>query len=151
MLICMNCNIEYEEERKFCKYCGEPLKPKIEPVSPQKKVDRAEEEKPDGKLICPDCQIVYEFGSSCIQCGSALVSEIPPKGKEGLKKDHKKTPTNLICPTCKIIYEHGDSCIKCGSALVPQISSRTKEEPRVAPQPEVKENPTQLQTNQDNR
>jgi len=149
MLICMNCNVEYEEDRKFCKYCGEPLVPKIEPISSQKKVDRTEEEKSDGKLICPDCQIVYEFGSSCIQCGSALVREITPREIEGPKLDQKKPSTNLICPTCKIIYERGDSCIKCGSALVPQIPPRKKEEPRVVLQTKVEEKPIPLQTIQE--
>jgi uncharacterized protein YbaR (Trm112 family)/ketosteroid isomerase-like protein len=124
----MNCNIEYEEERKFCKYCGEPLIPKIGPISTQKKVDRPEEEKSDEKLICPDCQIVYEFGSSCIQCGSTLVPKI----------------SSLICPTCKIIYERGNVCIKCGSTLVPQVPPRKKEEPKVVHKPEGEEKPAPL-------
>ena len=145
----MNCNVEYEEERKFCKYCGEPLIPKIEPISTQKKAERTEEEKSDGKLICPDCQIVYEFGSSCIQCGSPLVREITPGEKEKPKLDQKKPSTNLICPTCKIIYERGDSCIKCESALVPQIPPRTKEEPRVVLQTKVEGKPIPLQTIQE--
>jgi rRNA maturation endonuclease Nob1/ketosteroid isomerase-like protein len=149
MLVCVNCNVEYEEERKFCKYCGEPLIPKIEPISTQKKVDRTEEEKSDEKLICPDCQIVYEFGSSCIQCGSALVIQIPPIGKEVPETDHKKPLQNLICPGCKIIYERGDSCIKCGSALVPQIPPLTEEEPRIVHKPEVEEKPIPLQTLQE--
>ena len=149
MLVCMNCNVEYEEDRRLCKHCGNPLVPKVEPISTQKKGDRTEGEQSDRKLICPDCEIIYEFGSSCIQCGSALVTEIPPKGKEALETDHKKPPKNLICPTCKIIYEHGDSCIKCGAALVPQIPPRTKEEPRVAHKPEAEEKPVQLQTIQE--
>lgn len=169
MLVCMNCNVDYEEDRRFCKHCGNPLVPKVEPISTQKKVDRTEGEKSDRKLICPNCKIIYEFGSSCIQCGSALVTEILPKEKEALETDHKKPgdergrvqvqkppeqqikklPKNLICPTCKIIYERGDSCIKCGSALVPQIPPRTKEEPRVARKPEVEEKPIQLQTLQE--
>lgn len=145
----MNCNVEYEEDRKFCKYCGDPLIPKIEPISTQKKVDRTEEEKSDEKLICPDCQIVYEFGSSCIQCGSALVRETTPREKEETKVAQKKPSPNLTCPTCKIIYERGDFCIKCGSALAPQIPPLIKEETRVAPQPNVEEKPIPLQTLQE--
>jgi ketosteroid isomerase-like protein len=137
MLICVNCNIEYEEERKFCKYCGEPLIPKIGPISTQKKVDRPEEEKSDGKLICPDCQIVYEFGSSCIQCGATLVPKISSKEKEELKIDHKKTSTNLICPTCKIIYERGNTCIKCGVALVAQLPTKDQEKSKSLETPEI--------------
>jgi len=142
MLVCMNCNIEYEEERKFCKYCGEPLIPKIEPISTPKKADRAGEEKSEGKLICPDCQIVYEFGNSCIKCGSTLVPKISSKAKEELKIDHKKKPTHLICPVCKIIYERGEACIKCGTTLVPQVPTKKKQEPRVVHRPEVEEKPT---------
>jgi rRNA maturation endonuclease Nob1/ketosteroid isomerase-like protein len=144
MLFCMNCNIEYAEERKFCKYCGEPLIPKIESISTQKKVGRPGEEKSDGKLICPDCQIVYEFGNSCIQCGSTLVPKISFKAREELKIDHKKTSTNLICPVCKIIFERGKACIKCGSTLVPQVPPRKKEEPKVVHKPKVEEKPAPL-------
>jgi rRNA maturation endonuclease Nob1/ketosteroid isomerase-like protein len=168
MLVCVNCNVEYKEDKKFCSYCGGPLVTKDGLTSSHKDTERKEEESGQ-KLSCPNCKITYEFGSSCIQCGSALVSEIPTKKKEGLKKDHKKTDgekeplqvqkpqdqpiqkplQKLICPTCKIIYERGDSCIKCGSALVPQISPPTKEEPRVAHQPEVEGKPIQLQTIQE--
>jgi rRNA maturation endonuclease Nob1 len=168
MLVCVNCNIEYKEDKKFCSYCGGPLVTKDGVISSHKDTDRKEEESGQ-KLSCPNCKIIYEFGSSCIQCGSALVSEIPTKEKEELKIDHKKTEgekehlpvqkpqeqpikkplQKLICPTCKIIYERGDSCIKCGSALIPQIPPRAKEEPREARQPEVEGKPIQLQTIQD--
>jgi len=162
----MNCNVEYEEGRKFCKYCGEPLAPKIEPISTQKKGEGTGEGKSDGRLICPDCKIIYEFGNSCIQCGSVLVPNIPPGEKEELKVDRKETaeekgsppgqtpqeqqtkksPQKLICPDCKIIYERGDFCIKCESALTPQYSPQTKEEPNGVDKPEGEEQPTPLQT-----
>ena len=162
----MNCNVEYEEGRKFCKYCGEPLAPKIEPISTQKKGEGTGEGKSDGKLICPDCKIIYEFGNSCIQCGSILVPNIPPGEKEELKVERKE-PTeergslqgqtsqeeqikkplqNLICPDCKIIYERGNFCIKCASALIPQYSPQTKEEPKGVDKPEGEEQPIPLQT-----
>ena len=38
MLVCKNCNIEYEEGKKFCKHCGDPLAPKEEPITAQKKI-----------------------------------------------------------------------------------------------------------------
>ena len=25
MLVCVSCNIEYKEDKKFCNYCGGPL------------------------------------------------------------------------------------------------------------------------------
>lgn len=144
----MNCNVEYEEGRKFCKYCGEPLVPKIEPISTQKKVRTMEEGKSDGRLICPDCKMVYEFGSSCIQCGVILVPNLSPGVTEETKSNHQETAEErgalqaqppqgqqikkllqqLICPDCQIIYERGNSCIKCGSALVLQAPSQTKED-----------------------
>ncbi len=148
MLACMNCNVEYEDERKFCKYCGEPLVPKLEPVSTQKKANGTDEGKAVGKLICSDCQIIYEFGSACIQCGSTLAPNLPPGEKEELKSNHKetaekrgplegqtqkeqqirKTKQNLICPDCQIISQGGDFCIQCGSPLVPQFFPQIKRE-----------------------
>src|SRR4030043_359179 len=149
MLICKNCNIEYEEGKKFCKHCGEPLVPKEESMSTQKKVNKTEEGNSDGKLICPNCKIVYEFGSSCIQCGAALVRQGPPEAKEEpkttLKTESEEKPppvqtsqkqqsggpqTKLICPDCKIIYERGDSCVRCGSGLVSQTEFQEKEKPK---------------------
>jgi len=168
MLICKNCNVEYEEGKKFCKHCGDPLAPKVEPMSTQKKVNRPEEENPDGKLICPNCKIVYEFGSSCIQCGAALGRKIPPEAKEesetapGTESEETPLPaqtsqkqqmeaprTKLICPNCKIIYESGEVCIKCESALVPQTPSQTKEEPKISLGSEVGGDPLQVQTIQE--
>ncbi len=166
MLICMNCNVEYEEGRKFCKYCGEPLVPKLEPISTQKKGNGPEEGKSVGKLICPDCQIIYEFGSSCIQCGSTLAPNIPPGKKEELKGNHKETTEergplegqtpqeqqikkpqeNLICPDCQVIYERGNFCIKCGSILIPQFSPQIKKEPKEVHKPDVEEKSIPFQT-----
>jgi hypothetical protein len=166
MLVCMNCNVEYEEGRKFCKYCGESLVPKLEPISSQKKVNGPEEGKSVGKLICPDCQIIYEFGSSCIQCGSTLAPNIPPGEKEELKGNHKETAEekgslesqtpqeqqikksqqNLICPDCQVIYERGNFCIKCGSILVPQFSPPIKKEPKEVHEPTIEEKSIPLQT-----
>ena len=149
MLICVSCNIEYNEDKKFCSYCGGPLVTKADSTPSEKNIDKGEEEDSVQKLACPNCKILYEFGSSCIQCGSALVIQIPPIGKEVPETDHKKPPQNLICPGCKIIYERGDSCIKCGSALVPQIPPLTEEEPRIVHKPEVEKKPILLQTLQE--
>ncbi len=123
----MNCNVEYEEDRKFCKYCGNPLVPKLEPVSPQEKVNSMGEEPSHKKLTCPDCKIVYDFGSSCIQCGAALVTEIPPGKKEKQKTDHIKPPATLFYQTL----------------------ARTVQEPETIPGPKVEEKPIPLQTIQE--
>src|SRR4030042_4530868 len=103
MLVCVSCNIEYNEDKKFCSYCGGPLVTKADITPSEKNIDKGEEEKSVQKLACPNCKILYEFGSSCIQCGSALVTEIPTKEKEELKIDQKKPHQKLICPACKII------------------------------------------------
>jgi len=168
MLICKNCNVEYEEGKKFCKHCGDPLAPKVEPMSTQKKVKKTEEEDSEGKLICPNCKIVYEFGSSCIQCGAALArqdsaeAEEEPETARKTESEEKIPPvetspkqqmgalkTKLICPNCKIIYEGGSSCIKCESALVPQASFQAKEELKISPDLEVEGEPSQVQTIQE--
>ncbi len=168
MPVCASCNIEYEEDKKFCNYCGGPLTPKAEPMSAPKKMNRADEEKSEGKLICPHCKITYEFGSSCIQCGSPLGRQIPPQAKEEpetarrTESEEKLPPVEtsheqkieasrgkLICPTCKIIYEHGEVCIKCESPLVPQTSTQTNEEPKISSGSEVEEKPLQVQTIQE--
>jgi uncharacterized protein YbaR (Trm112 family) len=157
MLVCLSCNIEYKEDKKFCNYCGGPLVTKEDLTPSQKNIEEKKEEKSGQKLICPHCKIIYEFGSSCIQCGFALVAQIPPKEKEELKKNLKpggekeglqpqkpqeqqikKPHKNLICPTCKIIYERGNSCIRCGLTLVAQIPPQEKEEPKLSKTLEVK-------------
>ena len=165
MPVCTSCNIEYEEDKKFCNYCGGALTPKAEPMSPPKKVNRADEEKSEGKLICPQCKITNEFGSSCIQCGSPLGRQTSPQEKEEpetarrTESEEKLPPVEtskeqkieasrgkLICPTCKIIYEHGNTCIKCEAALVPQASVQPNGGPEISSGSEVEGKPLQVQT-----
>ncbi len=165
MPVCTSCNVEFEEDKKFCSYCGGPLKPKTESMSASKKANRPEEEKSEGKLFCPHCKISYEFGSSCIQCGAPLGRQIPPQEKNepeaarGVQFEEKIPPAEtsqeqkseaprgkLVCPTCKIIYERGTSCIKCESVLVPQTSIQTNREPGTLPGSEGEGKPLQVQT-----
>lgn len=164
MLVCKSCNIEYEEGKKYCKHCGDSLVPKEESFAIQKKIKKAEEENSDGKLICPVCKIVYEFGSSCIQCGSPLEHQITAGAKDesdaarGTKPEEKGPPVQpiqgeeieafragLICPVCKIAYERGDFCSECGSALLPQIPSQAKEALKTPPSSEATGKPLQAQ------
>jgi len=164
MQVCTSCNVEYEEDKKFCNYCGGPLTAKPDSSPAPKKVSRAEEEKPEGKLFCPHCKITYEFGSSCIQCGAPLGRQTAsqekgePETARGTQFGGKLPPVEtppgqkaessrekLICPTCKIIYEHGTSCIKCESALIPQTSLQTNGAPEISTEAKVEGNRLQVQ------
>ena len=150
MLVCVSCNIEFKEDKKFCSYCGGPLVNKEDLVL-NKKGPEKEEEKSKQRLICPNCRTIYDFGSSCIQCGSDLVAEIFPEGKEEpLRPDEprgkqiKKPPEGLICPTCKAIYEGGNFCPKCGSPLAPQTLTQALKEAKATLKPEAEEESIQL-------
>jgi rRNA maturation endonuclease Nob1 len=138
------------------------------PASP-KAVEKKEEEGPGQKLICPNCEIIYDFGSSCIQCGSPLARNISPRDKEAQEARFQKSgdekepsqppgpqeqkikapPENLICPTCKLIYESGNFCTKCGTPLLPQISTQTEGESNLSGEFEVDEKPIQTQSIQE--
>ena len=155
MLVCVSCNIEFKEDKKFCSYCGGPLATK-EDVVPNKKEPEKEEEKSEQKLICPICKTVYEFGSSCIQCGSNLVAEISPEGKEEPlqteeppEKQTEKPSEDLICPACKITYKEGNFCPKCGSPLLPQTLTQISEDAEAALKPKTSEELVPLQTIQE--
>ncbi len=140
MQVCTSCNIEYEEDKKFCNYCGGPLTPKAESVSAPKKVNRADEEKPEGKLFCPQCKITYEFGSSCIQCGSPLGRQTPSQAKDdpetarGIESEEKLPPVETSQQQ------------KSESALVPQTSVQTHGAPETSNGSAVEEKPLQVQT-----
>jgi hypothetical protein len=69
MVICPQCNIEYEPGEEFCKKCGKFLLAVEE--SP------LEEGKTELKLICPRCKVVYKKGNYCRKCGSLLMKGIP--------------------------------------------------------------------------
>jgi ketosteroid isomerase-like protein len=133
MLVCKNCNVEYEEGTRFCKHCGDPLVAKEESVTTPKKIKKAEEENSDGKLICPVCKIVYEFGSSCIQCGSPLGRHMLPEGKEESETPHRTGPgeKESLFPTSK------------------EIPSQKKEEPEIPRKSVVEGKTLQVQTIQE--
>ena len=166
MQVCTSCNIDYEDDKRFCNYCGSPLTPKTESAPAPKKASHADEEKSEGKLFCPQCKITYEFGSSCIQCGSPLGRQTSsqeknelPMGREAPSEEKTLPPAEtsekqksgtphgkLICPTCKIIYEHGTSCVQCESVLVPQTSPQANGEPEISNGSKVDETRLQTQT-----
>jgi rRNA maturation endonuclease Nob1 len=72
MLICPRCQIEYRERSKLCSECGSPLVPKEKPSFTPMKKDKNEDGNLGGPLICLNCNLVYEFGEFCVQCGSCL-------------------------------------------------------------------------------
>jgi rRNA maturation endonuclease Nob1 len=168
MLVCLSCNVEFKEDKKSCSYCGGSLVTR-EDITPNKKGPEKEEEKSEQRLVCPDCKTTYEFGSSCIQCGSDLVVEIPSEGnevpdagrkgpedkKERLEPDQLPekqigTPReDLICLTCEITYQDGNFCPKCGSPLSPQALTQASEEAKATLEPKAGEEPIPLQTIQE--
>ena len=149
MLVCLSCNIEYKEDKKFCSYCGGSLVTKEDLTQGNKNLGKKAEEESGQKLVCPRCQMIYEFGSSCIQCGVPLERKIPLAEKEAPEMDLETPRPNLICPTCKVTYDHGNFCITCGLTLVPQASAQTEEEPGIPRSPEEEEKPIPLQTSQE--
>ncbi len=38
MLVCVSCNIEYKEDKKFCSYCGGPFVMKEDLIPSQKNI-----------------------------------------------------------------------------------------------------------------
>jgi uncharacterized protein YbaR (Trm112 family) len=167
-LYCPHCKISYEFGSS-CIQCGAPLgrqtppqeknEPEVargaqfeEKLPPAETSQEKKIEAPRGKLVCPTCKIIYERGTSCIKCESALVPQTSTqtngepatsRGSEGEGKPLQvqtteeqfvaevvvETPRKkLICPSCKIIYERGTSCVRCGEALVLQTSNKEKSE-----------------------
>ncbi len=97
----MKCHMEYEEGTPFCSNCGGALVVKEKPKSEKKDHKKGEKGKADGKLVCPKCNILYEKMSSCIRCGTPLVTQSALKEmKESqpplrLKVKLKKNPLPL--------------------------------------------------------
>jgi len=75
MLVCMKCHMEYEDGTPFCSNCGGDLVTKKEPKPVHEDKKKGAEVKPDGKLICPNCHLLYEKLTSCIRCGAPLVTQ----------------------------------------------------------------------------
>lgn len=100
MLVCKKCHMEYEDGTLFCNNCGGDLVPKKEPEPKQEDKQKAGGAKPDGRLVCPKCHILYEKRTSCIRCGVPLVTQSefkkmkespPPPGPETKKVEPKAT------------------------------------------------------------
>ncbi len=105
MLVCMKCHMEYEEDTLFCSNCGGDLVVKEELKSEKKDDKKGAKGKADGKLVCPKCNILYEKMSSCIRCGTPLVTESalkemkksqPPPAPESKKTESKGVPPSEV-------------------------------------------------------
>lgn len=143
MRFCKKCQVEYDEEMRFCPKCGSFLIRKEAALSDFEDTEKSAEVKPKEKFICPDCKIIYEKTKSCIRCSAGVVPlssfqppekdetvEEPEKGSSQVLTTHEwmeSSPDPLICPACKKEHLGGKSCIRCGTALVP-LSSPLKEE-----------------------
>jgi ketosteroid isomerase-like protein len=62
---------------------------KEEPIASDEKKNKTKEEKPNGKLICPNCKLLYEKMTVCIRCGATLVKEIPSQPVEKPKPSYR--------------------------------------------------------------
>jgi hypothetical protein len=59
----------------FCPQCGGPLTTKEKPIPKEAASAKPEEKKPDARLICPSCKILYERMKTCVRCGTPLVTQ----------------------------------------------------------------------------
>ena len=127
MLVCMKCNIEYEDGKEVCSSCGSPLVTKEKPVSNHEEQNKPAEGKPNEKLICPSCKLLYEKMTVCIRCGSTLVKAIPSQQGKVPKPSY----------TAEVKKEE----------LQAAPSPEAKKEPlKPAYSPELKKEPIQVQT-----
>lgn len=157
MKICKKCQIEYEEDKKFCSQCGTFLISKETALFDFEDSEKIFEEKPQEKFICPDCKIIYEKTKACIRCGAEVVSfaafqekemsaeeqkaelmELPSQDKTIQEQQIEIPPEPLICPMCKIIHLGSKTCRKCGTGLVSKGPTPEKEKKGVPSHHEVK-------------
>jgi hypothetical protein len=97
--------MEYEDGTPFCNNCGGDLVAKQEPKPVREEKKKEGEVKPDGRLVCPKCHILYEKLTSCIRCGAPLVTQAvlkqmqespPPPAAEGKKTESKGAPPSEV-------------------------------------------------------
>jgi hypothetical protein len=101
----MKCHMEYEEGTPFCSNCGGDLITKEEPKPVKEDKKKGGGVKPDERLICPKCHILYEKLTSCIRCGVPLVTQSafkemkespPPPAPESKKTVSKAAPPSEV-------------------------------------------------------
>jgi hypothetical protein len=149
MLLCPDCKLEYEEDKKFCKACGTKLVPKESAINPTPLSSKSEkgltldgsEHSVGTPLItiehkCFRCGVEYEEGKKfCKNCGTPLeTKEEPSAGHKNIEETKdEKSKEMKVCPRCNAPNETGKFCKKCGSTLVSQESSQKKEELQAPP------------------
>ena len=140
MLVCLKCNIEYEDGKESCGSCGSPLVTKKRPISNDQDKNKPTDGKSDEKLICPSCRLLYEKMTICIRCGETLVKEIPSEQKEVTKPSDapqvKKEELRTAPPT-----EVKKENLKAASS-----SEAQKGQLKPATSPKVKTEPLQAKT-----
>ncbi len=100
MLVCMKCHMEFEDGTPFCSNCGGDLVTKEAPKPELRDTKKGGGVKPEGKLICPKCHLLFEKLTTCIRCGTPLVTqsafkemkESPPASVPKEKKTEPKPP-----------------------------------------------------------
>ncbi|OGP90058.1 MAG: hypothetical protein A2156_00330 [Deltaproteobacteria bacterium RBG_16_48_10] len=101
----MKCHMEYEEGTPFCSNCGGDLITKEEPKPVKEDKKKGGGVKPDERLICPKCHLLFEKLTSCIRCGTPLVTQSalkemkespPPPAPEGKKTESKAAPPSEV-------------------------------------------------------
>ena len=140
MLVCLKCNIEYEDGKESCSKCGNPLMAKEKPVSDDKEKNKSKNRKPDEKLICPSCRLLYEKMTICIRCGATLVKEIPSQQGEEPKPstpqvEKEELRTALSPGVKKENLRASSSSEATKKSLEPAHSPEGKKEPFQVPTP----------------
>lgn len=105
MKVCASCNIQYEDERKFCRNCGKPLA-EVSSAKPEKKSGPASAPSPQR---CPSCgEEVTTAGKFCPSCGTVLattarppreasaVVSSPPSTAESFRRDESVDAGGLV-------------------------------------------------------
>jgi len=130
MPVCVKCHVEYENGQEFCGICGSPLLTKEKPISSSEGKNKTKEEKPNGKLICPACKLIYEKMTTCIRCGATLVRQTPSQEEEPKRSQTPAAKEKMYEEELKAVH-------------LPGVDKETLKKPY---SPGVKKEPPQVQT-----
>ncbi len=84
-MICQKCHIEYDEGKRFCRNCGNPLSATHKP-SPGDGSNSSQAERVRMVRVCPRCHLHFEVGNYCRICGSFLKKENVSQGEDRISK-----------------------------------------------------------------
>jgi len=110
-------------------------------VSDDKEKNKSKDRKPDEKLICPSCRLLYEKMTICIRCGATLVKEIPSQQGEEPKPFTPQVEKEELrtAPSPGVKKENlraSSSSEATKKSLEPAHSPEGKKEPFQVPTPE---------------